>query len=171
MSRILTRKFIFSHNTTMMSALQLMARTQNEVLNQHGWIGRRVMGYKLPVWQRPEAWDDDQCVRFIESVWLGVGLGTFLVNSCPSKPAVDLMLLDGQQRLRAIERYLADELAVRGEDGDEYFWGELTPDEKAQFLRIPMGWQECRYTTDAELRDAYNRHNFGGTQHLPSQRA
>ena len=81
----------------------------------------------------------------------------------------DRTLLDGPQRLRALERYWADELAVRGEDGNEYFWSELDSQEQAQFLRATMGWQESYYSTDEELREAYNRHNFGGTAHRPDQ--
>ena len=171
MSRILTRKFTFKDHTTLLSSLKQMAQVHHKVLDSRGWQGRRVLGFKLPDWQRAPAWTDDQAVRFLESVWLGLGLGTYLVNMRHSDTDNDLILLDGQQRLRAIERYWADELAVRGENGNEYFWSELDSQEQAQFLRATMGWQESDYSTDEELREAYNRHNFSGTAHRPDQAA
>lgn len=171
MSRTLSRKYVFHTHTTLFSALRSMAEIQNQLLDSQGWQGRRVLGFKLPAWQRQNAWTDDQCVRFVESAWLGVGLGTFLVNLKSSDASADLILLDGQQRLRALERYWSNEFPVCGDDGKAYYWGELTEQEQSQMLRIPMAWQECRYSTEAELRDAYNRHNFGGAEHRPTERA
>lgn len=38
------------------------------------------MGYKLPNWQRQAKWSDEQCSRFLESIWMGSWIGTFMVN-------------------------------------------------------------------------------------------
>lgn len=169
--RILRRRFYGEQMNTMLSQMQMQAVTQNRVLDGQGWTGRRVLGYKLPQWQRPTAWDDNQCVQFLESIWLGVGLGTYMVNMSAKPGEADIVLLDGQQRLRAIERYWNDELAVTGEDSNAYFWTQLTDTEKAQFLRIPFPWILTAYKSDAELKAAYNRHNFGGVAHTADQRA
>lgn len=169
--RILRRRYIFQLQTTMLSQLQMQVASQNQILDEYGWTGRRVMGFKLPEWQRAESWSVEQSQRFIESAWLGVSLGTYMVNLTFKSRAADLVLLDGQQRLRAIERYLADEFPICGEDGQAYFWSQLTDEEQAQFLRIPFPWNESSYHTDADLRSAYNRHNFGGTPHRADERA
>lgn len=104
---------------------------------------------------------------------MGVGLGSFMVNFAygGTNDDVHMILLDGQQRLRAIERYWADEIAVSGDDGNEYFWSEMQEDERAHFMRIPFPWIETAYKTDYELREAYDRHNFGGTSHTQEERA
>lgn len=170
-NRILRRQFYGHPYNTMLGQLDMQRVNQNAQLDAMKWSGRRVMGFKLPVWQRDSVWADEQCLRFIESIWLGVGLGTYMVNMTERSPVADLVLLDGQQRLRSIERYLAGELAMTGEDGNAYFWTQLTEGEKAHFNRIPFAWTLTAYTTDAELRAAYNRHNFGGTAHTESQRA
>lgn len=104
---------------------------------------------------------------------MGVGLGSFMVNCAYGGTSEDvhMVLLDGQQRLRSIERYWADELAVTGDDGNGYFWSEMREDERAHFMRIPFPWIETSYKTDAEMREAYNRHNFGGTNHTKNQHA
>lgn len=170
-SRILKRRHYGTPMNTMLSQLQMQVDSQNRMLDSVGWTGRRVLGFKLPEWQRGQEWDDAQCLRFIESIWLGVGLGTYMVNMSSKTSKADLVLLDGQQRLRAIERYYGDELAMTGEDGNAYRWSELTPKEQAQFLRSPFPWVLTAYDSDAELREAYNRHNFGGVAHTPDQRA
>lgn len=143
----------------------------NAALDKQGYTGRRVMGYKLPSWQRQEKWSDAQCSRFVESIWMGVGHGTFMVNSCTCNDAIDQILLDGQQRLRAIERYFAGEIAVVGQDGNAYLWTELNDGEQAHFLRISFPWMESQYKVEQDCVDAYNRHNFGGTQHEETERA
>lgn len=169
--RFPVRRFAGQALQTSMQMLLLQRDTQNRLLDAAGYVGRRVMGYKLPAWQRTEVWADEQCVRFIESIWLGVGIGSFMVNFSNHGFDLNLVLLDGQQRLRAIERYLNGELAVTGEDGVSYRWTELSADEHMHFLRIPFPWIETQYHDDAQLREAYNRHNFGGTAHTPEQRA
>ena len=169
--RVLHRVYIFHPHNMMMSSLTMQVEAQQKMLESQGYKGRQVMGFKLPEWQRPAVWSDEQSERFIESVFLGVGLGTYMVNLSMKNSMVDLVLVDGQQRMRAIERYLASEFAVRGEDGNKYVWGELTDAEQAHFFRMPFAWNESSYHTEAEVREAYNRHNFGGVAHDPSQRA
>jgi hypothetical protein len=173
LARFPSRRFYGQHNNTSLAGMLSYRNILNSVLDEKGYSGRRVLGYKLPTWQRPEVWTDEQCVRFLESIWLGVGLGAFMVNMVHGKDAehVDLLLLDGQQRLRSIERYWNGELAVPGDDGNAYYWNELTELEHNHFLRIPFPWIETQYRTEDEARAAYNRHNFGGTAHTADQRA
>lgn len=108
---------------------------------------------------------------FLESVWIGVGIGSFMVNYSIRTSDANMVLLDGQQRLRAIERYWDNELAVVGDDGLSHYWGDLTEKEQVHFLRIPFPWVMTEYDNNAQLREAYNRHNFGGTSHTSKQRA
>lgn len=170
-ARFPSRRFYGQSMQTTLGLMLSMRETQNRILDEDKYTGRRVLGYKLPEWQRPEVWADDQCIRFLESVWLGVGIGSFMVNHSTRADDAHMILLDGQQRLRAIERYWDGELAVTGDDGVARCWRELTEKEQAHFLRIPFPWVETSYSDDAQLREAYNRHNFGGTSHTLEQRA
>jgi hypothetical protein len=166
------RKMFGSPLQSMLSSMQLQWDTQNKYLDEVGYSGRRVLGFKLPSWQRPEVWSDEQSTRFIESIWLGVGIGSYMVNFRQGgEDENHLLLLDGQQRLRAIERYWRGELAIPGEDGVRHRWTDLDEPEQRQFLRIPFPWIMTEYQTELELREAYNRHNFGGTAHSLEQRA
>jgi hypothetical protein len=130
------------------------------------------MGYPLPSWQRKLEWSDELCIRFIESVYAGVYLGLYIYNESMSRaPQLDGLLIDGQQRLSAIERYMAGELAVPGPDGKAHRWPDLTDEEKAHFYRIPFGFQIVQIHDEAELKRLYNLMNFGGIAHRPEQRA
>jgi hypothetical protein len=170
--RVPARRFFGQSLQTTLGSLLVQVSRHNELLDAEGYTGRRVLGYKLPEWQRPAVWTDTQCIRFLESCYLGVGIGSFMVNfSIMKNDAVHLVLLDGQQRLRAIERYWNGELAVEGGDGIAYRWPDLTENEQAHFLRISFPWQMTEYESDAEVREAYDRHNFGGVAHTPDQRA
>jgi hypothetical protein len=144
---------------------------QNKILDSQGYSGRRVLGYKLPVYQREGVWSDEQSIRFITSVYLGIGLGTFMVNRSFNHESLDMILLDGQQRLMSLQRYWLNELAVPGEDGVAYTWGDLTKEEQAHFFRMSFPWIDTAYETDEKCRLAYNLHNFGGVAHCEDQRA
>jgi hypothetical protein len=173
LNRFPTRRFYGQSMQTQLGFMLIHRKIQNLVLDQSEYRGRRVLGYKLPDWQRAEVWTDIQCIKFIESIWLGVVLGSFMVNLSASGNDDDthMVLLDGQQRLQAIERYWADEFLVKGDDGKEYLWSDLVDAEHAHFMRIPFPWICTGYGTDGELRAAYNRHNFGGTAHVDGQEA
>lgn len=169
--RIPHRRYLLQVLTSMMSNIVQQAVAGNEILDKAGWTGRRVMGFKLPSWQREEAWSLEQSQNFITSAYSGVHLGTYMVNNTMHNDACDMVLVDGQQRLRAIERYLADQLPVAGEDGQLYLWSQLSSEEQKHFWRIPFSWSESSFKDERALRDAYNRHNFGGTPHREDQKA
>jgi len=154
----------------LISSLESQAEIRKNILDKEGYTGLHVMGFKLPAWQRPARWTDMQCIRFVESVYRGMNIGAFMANS-QLATEFNMILLDGQQRLRAIERYLHGEIAVPGLDGRSYLWTELTDDERAHFRRVTFPCIETKYKTEEEMREAYNLHNFGGTPHLETERA
>jgi len=144
--------------------------------NQEKWIEagspqlseRMVMGYRLPAWQRPFVWTDSQKIKLIESLWLGLNIGTYTFNRSRHECSeYDNLLIDGQQRMKAIEDYLADQFPVFG-----CVWSETTAIDK-------RGFETSRHfhchitesTDDAYLRGYYNMMNFGGVSHVESERA
>lgn len=131
-----------------------------------------VLGYVIPGWQRDLEWDDEQCERFIQSVYAGVYLGMFIYNDSISEaPHLNGILVDGQQRLYTIERYISGNLAVEGRDGKKYLWTDLDEEDQAHFKRMTMGFEVVRIKDEQELVDLYNVFNYGGTPHKESQRA
>lgn len=136
-----------------------------EQANPHGL--RTVMGFNLPRWQRGLVWSLAQKVSFIESVWKGVPIGTYTYNVAPLGHELDYILIDGQQRMDAIHRYINDEFKVLG-----YLWSEVTVLDKRIWSWSTVFSSYQTETTDEDyLRGYYDLMNFGGTPHKEAERA
>jgi hypothetical protein len=136
------------------------------------WSNRSVMGLPLPKWQRPYEWTVLQQERFIESIYLDLYQGVYVINASDYE-GVDgtpvkfsKALIDGQQRITTIERYLNDEFKVFGS-----FWSELTKAEKRRFKTSPFHCIEVSIWDENDLRDLSDRLSFGGTAHKDEYRA
>lgn len=123
----------------------------------------RALGWMvLPSFQRPPVWAEQQKVRFVESCWLGLPVGVFIINRPDNmnSPYYN-WLLDGQQRVTALYEYMADEFAVLG-----YKFSELTNADLRQWhMGVHFGHLETHLEDEAALRDVYERLAYGGTPH------
>jgi hypothetical protein len=145
------------------------------------WATRFAMGYPLPSWQRPLVWAPDQKVRFILSIWEGVDLGSYLVNDqweyveeadrAPYFRELSEVLLDGQQRLTALEEYITNRFAVPDGAGQLRYWREVPRIERRRFCSITLTKATITSWDEALLRKAYDLRAFGGTAHTEDQRA
>lgn len=127
---------------------------------------RVVMGYQLPTWQRGLVWSVEQIERLIESIWLGIPIGTWTFNRVYDRPELDDLLIDGQQRLYAIEQYLDDKVTVFG-----HKWSEVTRIDRRVFEDTVFPSYITETEDEKYLRNYYNMMNFGGTAHKESERA
>jgi Protein of unknown function DUF262 len=128
-----------------------------------------LLDYILPPFQRPPVWTKAQARRFIESAWMGISLGTYVVNRNDHSIGshTDLWLIDGQQRLRAVQSYLEDEFPVFG-----MRFSKLNARERRHWaMNIAFPCIMIHEADETKLRDLYNRLNFGGTAHKRSQKA
>ena len=167
-----------THNRLMPDRLDLgshMASCVGQAMfQQEEWInkgrpkraGRMVMGYCLPTWQRPFVWSKEQSIKLIESLWLGVNIGTYTFNRSHTQGKYDDLLIDGQQRMKAIENYLNDDFKVFG-----YLWSELTIVDHRSFDGRHFHCYITQRDDDNYLRNYYNMMNFSGTAHIEEQRA
>lgn len=177
MSLVPKRRFYNESMHQNMRSIITSVDDANVSLDEMGWEGRRVMGFRLPEWQRPAVWTQAQEVKFIRNIYKGVNIGEYMVN-ITIDPLYDRILLDGQQRLRTLERYVAGDIAVQGEkehpDDDEppaLTWLELPDEVRGNFYRMGFSSFVTNYTDEAVLRAAYDDLNFSGTPHEPEQRA
>ncbi len=140
---------------------------EEPVPNPYGY--RTVMGYFLPTWQRGLVWTEAQQVRLIESLWLGLNIGTYTFNR-PRKPYAgpyDNLLIDGQQRMYALQCYLENKFPVFG-----CYWQDVTEvDQRGFTLSRHFHCYITDSTDEQYLRDYYNMMNFGGVAHKESERA
>lgn len=147
--------------------------------------GQETLGhYYLPPFQRPAAWTETQSARLIESVFLGIAIGSIIVSDCGRAyktrvgdevisrfPDSADWIIDGQQRMRAIAAYLADELTVFRGTGAEHRFSQLERRDQRRFLGTPAGFITLEAMPEDDLRRVYDLMNFGGTKHTEDQRA
>ncbi len=168
--RVPRKRFIGELANIMLHNLISDVPRRNRMLDADGWTGARVMGYKIPEWQRNAVWTPAQEALYITSIYEGGNCGKYMVNSTMFNKEFDGLLIDGQQRLRAIERYIDGHVRVRGEDGIEYTWIDLTEREHRHFLRMSFDSILTPYTDLETIIAAYRMHNFGGTAHTEEDR-
>jgi hypothetical protein len=143
-------------------------------------VGPKLLGYVVPPFQRAIKWSDAQMIRFIESMFYGISPGFYTYNSTYEIKENAFVgedgkkhfrcgnwLLDGQQRLTAIERYWNNEWPVFN-----LCWADLSKEEKMGFL---MGVTFIEYETkipdEQGCRELYDLLAFGGVPHEESERA
>src|SRR5688572_14051071 len=68
--------------------------------------GERLMAFVLPPFQRPPVWSKKQSIAFMESLILGLPIGTYTYCQAIDAPKTDGWLIDGQQRMRAIKLFI-----------------------------------------------------------------
>ena len=145
------------------------------------WADRFVMGFPLPSWQRPLVWTREQKVRFIASIWSGVDIGSYMVNDQYKFIGIGTdkvhyqkfseVLLDGQQRLNAIQGYLLNEFSVEDATGVARYWSDLPRRERRRFGGFHFARANIKSWDEGMLRLAYDLRSFGGTAHTEDQRA
>lgn len=171
-------------NTSPRTVGELISRLEDYSKNpakwqaEFPWAARFVMGYPLPSWQRPPVWSLEQKVRFITSLWEEVDVGSYLVNDqfefadkTRTFREFSDVLLDGQQRLTALQEYLLGEYAVPDAEGKPCFWHELSRVERRFFSNKTFPRATVRTWDEDLLRKAYDLRSFGGTPHEEHERA
>lgn len=171
-----------STGSTSMATLLCAKQGVERRMRREGFWGehdRWLLGTVLPPFQRPVVWDEGRMTRFVESAWLGLHLGTYVVNEVGADQATwrdergrerfhpaDLWLVDGQQRLTALDCYWDDVFPVFG-----HFWSDLSRREQRRFENVSFPKATVRLTDEDALRDLYDRMNYGGVAHAEEQRA
>jgi uncharacterized protein with ParB-like and HNH nuclease domain len=125
---------------------------------------KSLFGFNIPDFQRGLVWSNAQKIRLIESLFLEIPIGTYMINDISQTHDIDNplnnLLLDGQQRLNAIYCYLNSDFRVFG-----YFWHELNLKEQGKLLRSPFHCVSVHESDLFKLESIYNLLNFGGTSH------
>lgn len=158
--------------------LERFQNAEEEVRQEYPWATRFVMGLPLAPWQRGFVWNEEQSRRFISSAWTGIPLGTYMLTQAEVHQGAKIRycnlsnaVLDGQQRLHALQLYLTDQLAVPDASGRPTQWSELEQPEQRWFKNRIFERSTTPLTSEADLRETYDLLNFGGVAHLDSERA
>jgi hypothetical protein len=132
---------------------------------------RYVMGFPIPPWQRPIVWTEAQQVSFIENVLIGVPTGTIAVVDFGYENGSLIFgsdwLLDGQQRLMAIQNYVDGVFMAHG-----IYYADLErTDHSLRFRGRAFPSLVLSHMPEDDLKQFYNTYNFGGVAHSEADRA
>lgn len=136
---------------------------------------RYACGFPIPSFQRPSVWTQDQQVKFIESVWKDIPLGTFMLHRMDwhsGETHGEIVtekfsgwLIDGQQRLTALEAYWSDEFPVFGA-----LWSQVGLKDKRVFTSVKFAHNEVVLESEDEIKELYLLMALGGTAHTEADR-
>lgn len=144
---------------------------KDSVESSYPYAEKFILGHPVPDFQRKLCWAASSKKSFIESIYRHYDIGSYMLATYSSNDKGEFVkysdcIIDGQQRLDAIQSYWMDEFKVLG-----YFWSELTSTDRRIFRNIGFGHVEIMTLDRSILIETYNRLNFAGVNHKAADRA
>ncbi|MFA6944013.1 MAG: DUF262 domain-containing protein [Patescibacteria group bacterium] len=94
----------------------------------------------------------------IESVLKGYPIGLIYFNIVS---ADNLEVLDGQQRITSLGRFITDKFAIKDENGMEQYFGGMAKDKQAKILETKLLIYECE-GTESQIKEWFKTINIAG---------
>jgi len=101
----------------------------------------------------------------IESVLKGYPIGLIYFNKVSDK---NLEVLDGQQRITSVGRFVTDKFAIKDENGMEQYFGGIAKDKKARILETKLLIYECE-GTESQIKEWFKTINIAGVPLVPQE--
>lgn len=115
-----------------------------------------------PDFQRNEVWSKAAQIMLIDTILKGIPIPKVYIKSIMKDGNTYRVVIDGQQRLTAILKFVQNELVLKKPYDGEYInkkFEELPDDVKNTILRYKIDINEIFNPTDEEIRDLYSRVN------------
>jgi 5-methylcytosine-specific restriction endonuclease McrA len=97
-------------------------------------------------------------VAVIESILKGYPIGLIYFNKVNAN---NFEVLDGQQRITSIGRFLTNKFAIKDENGNEQLFGGFALDKKNKILNTKLLIYECE-GTESEIKEWFRTINIAG---------
>lgn len=94
----------------------------------------------------------------IGSILKGYPIGLIYFNKVSEN---NLEVLDGQQRITSIGRFVTDKFAIKDENGMEQYFGGMAKDKKDKILATKLLIYECE-GTESEIKEWFKTINIAG---------
>lgn len=94
----------------------------------------------------------------IESILKGYPIGLIYFNKVSDNK---LEVLDGQQRITSLGRYVTDKFIIKDENGLEQYFGGMAKDKKNKILETKLLIYECE-GTESEIKEWFKTINIAG---------
>ena len=102
--------------------------------------------------------DGKRDVSVIQSILKGYPLGLIYFNVVNSN---EFEVLDGQQRITSIGRFVTNKFAIKDENGMEQYFGGLASDKQSLILNTPLLIYECE-GSESEIKEWFKTINISG---------
>ena len=115
-----------------------------------------------PDFQRNEVWTQAAQIMLIDTILKGIPIPKIYIKSIMKNEKTYRIVVDGQQRLTAILKFIRDELPLKKPYQGEYFnmkYSELPESVHDDFIRYKIDINEIFNPSDEEIRDLYSRVN------------
>jgi len=103
-------------------------------------------------------------IAVIESILKGYPIGLIYFNKVSEK---NLEVLDGQQRITSVGRFVTDKFAIKDENGMQYF-GTMAEDKKVKILETKLLIYECE-GTESQIKEWFKTINIAGVPLVPQE--
>ena len=114
-----------------------------------------------PEYQRNYIYNDGKKdVAVIDSLLKGYPLGLIYFNQ-PKQDEDKFEILDGQQRITSIGRFVKDMFIVKDTEGNEQYFSSLSKHQQEQILETELLIYDC-YGTEAEIKEWFKTINIVG---------
>lgn len=97
-------------------------------------------------------------VAVIESVFKGYPIGLIYFNKVSEN---NLEVLDGQQRITSLGRFVTDKFAIKDENGMEQYFGGIATDRQKKIMDTKLLIYECE-GEESEIKEWYKTINIAG---------
>jgi len=120
-----------------------------------------------PEYQRNYIYSSDggkREIAVIESILKGYPIGLIYFNQVAEN---NLEVLDGQQRITSVGRFVTDKFAIKDENGMQYF-GTMAQDKKVKILETKLLIYECE-GTESQIKEWFKTINIAGVPLVPQE--
>ena len=97
-------------------------------------------------------------IAVIESILKGYPIGLIYFNKVSKN---NLEVLDGQQRITSLGRFIADKFAIKDANGMEQYFGGMAKDKQAKILETKLTIYECE-GKESEIKEWFKTINIAG---------
>ncbi len=97
-------------------------------------------------------------IAVIESILKGYPIGLIYFNQVSEN---NLEVLDGQQRITSVGRFVTDKFAIKDENGMEQYFGGMAKDKKTKILETKLLIYECE-GTESQIKEWFRTINIAG---------
>ncbi len=104
-------------------------------------------------------------VAVIESLLKNYPIGLIYFNKISEN---NLEVLDGQQRITSVGRFVTNKFAIKDENGMEQYFGGMAKDKKDKILETKLLIYECE-GTESQIKEWFKTINIAGVPLVPQE--